>query len=163
MAQDITINSRKIDNSIHRTWKCDLVEETLDYWLFVGKFEDEVSHKQLGIIKAETISYEYYFKNKMFNVFRFHEPNGEFKFYYCNVNLPPEFENNVLDYVDLDIDVLVKKDFTFEILDEDEFQENSKRFGYSDELKRKVKESLAELIEMIQTNRFPFYKNLHLF
>jgi uncharacterized protein len=162
MNKIVTINSRKLDNSLHRTWKCELIEETIDYWLFVGKFDREVSHNQLGVIKNGTITYEYYFKDKMFNIFRFHEPDGEFKFHYCNLNLPPKFEDKVLEYVDLEIDVLVKKDFTFEILDEDEYKDNSKRFGYSDQLKAQVEASLAELIEVIQTRKFPFCEHLQL-
>jgi uncharacterized protein len=160
MFEIITINSRKLDNSIHRSWTCKLVEETEDYWLFAGKFDRQVEHKQLGVIRPGTISYEYYFKHEWFNIFRFHEPEGEFKFYYCNLNLPPKFEDNVLDYVDLDIDVLVRKDLSFEILDEDEFAENSVLFGYSDELKMKITESLAELILLISRRQFPFDKNL---
>jgi uncharacterized protein len=156
MNKIITINSRKFDNSIHRSWTCELIKETSGYWLFVGKFDREVQHKQLGVIRLGTISYEYYFKNQYFNVFRFHEPEGELKFYYCNINLPPKFENNVLDYVDLDLDVLVQKDFSVEILDEDEFAENSKLFVYSADLKLQVETALHELLLNITQREFPF-------
>jgi uncharacterized protein len=156
MPENITINSRKFDNSVHRSWQCRLLEETFDYWLFAGEFSREVRHEQLGIIRRKTFSYEYYFKNKWFNVFRFHEPEGDFKFYYCNINMPPKFENNVLDYVDLDLDVLVQKDFSFKILDEDEFEQNSKLYGYSNEIKLKAKKTLNELLLNIQQRDFPF-------
>jgi uncharacterized protein len=162
MNQIITVNSRKFDNSIQRSWQCDFVEETSDHWLFVGEFEREITHKQLGVIRRKTVSYEYYFKNKWYNVFRFHEPEGDFKFYYCNINMPPKFENNALDYVDLDLDVLVQKDFSFKILDEEEYNDNSELFGYSDELKSQASKSLNELLEMIKTNQFPFTETLQL-
>jgi uncharacterized protein len=156
MSEIITVNSRKLDNSVQRTWICEAIEETADYWLFVGKFDREIRHKQLGVIRLGTVSYEYYFKNRWFNVFRFHEPEGDLKFYYCNINLPPKFENNVLDYIDLDLDVLVQKDFSFEILDEDEFKQNSKLFRYSDALKLKVEMTLNELLSNITQRQFPF-------
>jgi protein associated with RNAse G/E len=156
---EIIVNSRKFDGKLHRSWNCELIEETTNYWLLVGKFEHEVNHSKLGEIKQGTISYEYFFKDKYFNIFRFHEPNGELKFYYCNISLLPKFENNVLDFVDLDIDVLVKKDFSFEILDEDEFEKNTKLFNYSDETKILVNKSLEDLIKMIRSKDFPFGKN----
>lgn len=152
----ITINSRKFDNSIHRSWNCELLEENETYWLFVGEFEQEIIHPELGIIRRGTISYEYYQKQKWFNIFRFHEPEGDLKFYYCNINLPPKFENNVLDYIDLDLDILVRKDFSFEILDADEFKSNSIRFQYPKNVKIMVQQSLQELIKMIENKSFPF-------
>ncbi|MEK7722750.1 MAG: DUF402 domain-containing protein [Acidobacteriota bacterium] len=156
MEKLITINSRKFDNSIHRNWQCKLLEETKEYWLFVGEFEKEVSHNKLGVIRRKTISYEYYFKEKWFNIFRFHEPEGQLKFYYCNINMPPIFENGVLDYVDLDIDVLVKKDFQFEILDEDEFIENSNKYEYPSSIQSMAKTNLHKLLEKIKKQAFPF-------
>lgn len=152
----ITINSRKFDGSIHRSWQCELLNKTDKYWLFVGEFEKEISHSKLGVIRRKTISYEYYFKDKWFNVFRFHEPEGKLKFYYCNINMPPVFENGVLDYVDLDIDILVQKDFSFEILDEDEFAENSLKHKYNSELRSQVDKTLDELKSLIRQRIFPF-------
>jgi uncharacterized protein len=160
MSENITINSRKLDYSIQRSWQCELVEETFVYWLFLGKFESEIKHSELGIIRRGTISYEYYFKDKWFNVFRFHEPEGDLKYYYCNINMPPIFENNMVDYVDLDIDILVQKDFSFKILDEDEFEINSQKLAYSEELKLNVKRSIKDLIELIEKRQFPFDGNL---
>ncbi len=154
--ESVTINARKFDFSIHRTWKCNLIEETANYWLFVGKFQTEVKHSKLGIIKAGTISYEYYFKDKWFNIFRFHEPNGELRNYYCNINQPPKFENNTLNFVDLDIDVLVWADFNVEILDLEEFEQNREKFGYSTELISKTLETLDEVLEIVRLKQFPF-------
>lgn len=152
----VTINSRKFDGSIYRTWHCDLKEETKDYWLFYGEFENEISHPSLGIIRPKTKSYEYYFKDKWFNIFRFHEPEGGLKFYYCNLNLPPVFKNDVLDYIDLDFDLLVQKDLSFELLDEDEFHENSIKFNYPPDLVNQVTLNIVKLINLIQTEQFPF-------
>lgn len=152
----ITVNARKFDNSIHKSWKCKLLTENTDYWIFLGKFEREINHSQLGIIRRGTISYEYYWTHKWFNVFRFHEPEGDLKYYYCNINFPPKFENNTLDYVDLDLDILVKKDLSFEILDQDEFEENAKIYNYSSDLKTKIGQAVEELLEIIQQRQFPF-------
>ena len=152
----ITINSRKFNNKIHRTWEASLIEQKDSLLIFVGKFESEVKHPELGIIRRGTISYEYYWTDRWYNVFRFHEPDGKLRNFYCNVNMPPKFENNVLDYIDLDIDVFVLKDFSYRILDLEEFEENAQYFNYSKELRSKVKESLNKLISMIERRIFPF-------
>jgi len=124
--------------------------------IFVGEFENDVSHSHLGLIRRGTISYEYYWLDRWYNVFRFQEPDGNFRNYYCNINMPPTYQNNVLDYVDLDIDVLVRDDLSLKMLDEDEYRRNSEVFTYPDELKASVERSLEELLNLIRNREFPF-------
>ncbi len=152
----VVINSRKFDGKIHRSWNARLIEQSNSLLIFVGKFEEEISHRYLGVIRRGTISYEFYWLNRWYNVFRFHEPDGGLRNFYCNVNMPPKFENDVLDYIDLDIDILVWKDFSQQILDVEEFEENAKSFSYSDNLREKVRASLSELSSLIENRMFPF-------
>ena len=152
----ITINSRKYDGSIHRSWQATLIEQSTSLLKFVGEFDQVIKHQHIGVIRRGTISYEYYWLDRWYNVFRFHEPNGEFRNFYCNINLPPIFDNDVLDYIDLDIDVLIWKDFSYSILDLDEFEENAVIFKYPKELITKIKMNLKELIHQIEHRKFPF-------
>jgi uncharacterized protein len=156
----ITVNSRKYDKSIRRSWQCKLIEENSKYFVFLGEFETEVNHKQLGVIRPSTVSYEYYWKNEYFNVFSFYEPNGEFRNFYCNISMPPTFENGTLDYVDLDIDILVWQDFSIEILDIDEYETNKEKYSYPVSLQQKVSESIEILLSKIKNKEFPFDINL---
>lgn len=152
----ITINSRKFDGEIHRSWKAELIGRKDTLLELVGIFEFEVNHPHLGFIRRGTISYEYYWLDRWYNVFRFHEPEGDLRNFYCNLNLPPAFNNGVLDYVDLEIDVLVWKDFGFEILDRKEFEEKAAKFNFSTDLKKETEKNLAELLEIIKVRQFPF-------
>ncbi len=154
--QIVKINSRKFDWRVHRSWEAEFLEANDSLLTFVGKFEKEVEHPELGVIRRDTISYEFYWLDRGYNVFRFHEPEGDLRNFYCNLNLPPTFKNNVLDYVDLDIDVLVWKDFSYEILDVDEYETNAERFGYSDKLRDEVHENLEKVLQMIERKSFPF-------
>jgi len=152
----VQINSRKFDWKIHRSWKAEFLEQTDSLLIFVGTFEKEVKHPNLGVIRRNTISYEYYWLNRGYNVFRFHEPEGDLRNFYCNLNLPPKFENGVLDYVDLDVDVLVWKDFSFEILDSDEFETNAKIFDYPQKIRDEVDLNLKEILSLLEFRKFPF-------
>ena len=152
----VTINSRKFDGAIHRSWKAKPIEKRGSLLVFVGEFEEEVRHSKLGVIRRGTISYEYYWLDRWYNVFKFYEPEGGLRNYYCNLNMPPRFEGDILDYVDLEIDVLVSNDFAIEILDLEEFEENSRLFGYSDELKAQTFQTLDEILRIIEARAFPF-------
>lgn len=154
--QVVTVNSRKFDNSIRRSWKCRLVERLDPLLVFAGEFETDVNHADLGFIRRGTLSYEYYWLDRWYNVFRFHEPDGAFRNFYCNVNMPPEFKEGVLDYVDLDIDVLVRADFSYQVLDMEEFKANAVKFGYPAEVVLNAERALQEIIESIEKLEFPF-------
>ena len=152
----IRINARKFDNKIHRSWECKFLERKNSLLTFVGEFEKEVNHPDLGVIRRGTVSYEYYWLDRWHNVFRFHEPDGKLRNFYCNVNMPPVFENKILDYIDLDIDVLVWNDFSYKILDVEEFDLNSLKFNYSAHMIENAKKSLDELLQAINSRHFPF-------
>lgn len=156
LEKSITINSRKFDGAVNRSWKCDLAERNGSLLVFIGIFDLEVKHADLGIIRRGTVSYEYYWLDRWYNVFRFHEPDGEFRNYYCNINIPPRFQDGILDYVDLDIDVLVWPDGSFKILDRDEFEVNSIKFQYPAELREASERALNEVLHLIETSQFPF-------
>ncbi len=155
-ANPVVINSRKFNGEIHRSWNAFLIGRENSLLSFLGEFDQEIKHEHLGIIRRKTISYEFYWLDKYYNIFRFHEPDGKFRNFYCNINLPPVFENGVLDYIDLEIDLIVNKDFSYKILDEDEFEQNSKLYKYSDSLISKTKKTLEEILILLKSRKFPF-------
>ena len=155
-SEEITVISRNYDLTIKRTWKAKLVRDESPLIELIGEFDQDVEHSNLGLISYGTVSYEYYWIDRWYNIFRFQEAKGKLRNYYCNIAMPPTLRNRTLDYVDLDVDILVWPDRSFEILDLDEFQENSVRFGYSDAIRTSVHELVSELTEMLQSDTFPF-------
>ena len=154
--QQVTINSRKFDQSIRKSWKCSLIERNSPLLVFMGEFDEDVAHPDLGLIKRGTVSHEYFWLDRWYNVFRFHEPSGELRNYYCNITMPPIFDNGIVDYVDLDIDIVVWKDRRCEILDFVDFETNSQRYGYSADAISNARSALHELIELVRCRQFPF-------
>ena len=151
----ITVNSRKYDGTIQRSWKCEFIERRGSLLIFVGEFDFAVDHNELGSIDKGTMSYEYYWFDRWYNVFRFHEPNGDLKSFYFNISMPPDFANGVLNYIDLDIDILVQPDLTYTVLDQDDFDKNAHAFGYSVDVKERVEQTLDELIRAIEDRNLP--------
>jgi uncharacterized protein len=156
MNQIFTINSRKFDGKIHRSWKADLIEQKDALLTFVGVFDQEVNHPILGVIRRETVSYEFYWLDRWYNIFRFHEPGGELRNFYCNISQPPVLTEDILDYIDFDIDLLVWKDFSYQILDLEEFEENEKIFKYPPKVVENIHAGIAEIEFMIEQRLFPF-------
>ena len=153
--RQITINSRKYDGSVRRCWQGCLVSERPDLILVVGLFDADVEHSDLGLIRKGTVSFEHYWPANWYNVFRFHEPDGTLRNYYCNITMPPVLLGDTLDYVDLDIDVLVWPDGRCDVLDRDDFERNIVRFGYPQDVIDRAEQSLTELLAAIEKNEIP--------
>lgn len=152
----IVVRSFKYDGSEHRRWHARLVRCDSSLIELDGRFEEEIRHAQLGTILPGTRSLEYYWLDHWYNVFRFLEPSGRLLYYYCNVNVPPVFDANGLSFIDLDLDILVAPDLSHRILDREEFETNCERFNYPQEVRRRARLALDELLCLIESRRFPF-------
>ncbi|MEP6944995.1 MAG: DUF402 domain-containing protein [Acidobacteriota bacterium] len=154
-----TIRSLNYDRTIRKSWACELIEQFDQALTFMGVFDRDIDHAHLGLIACGTISYEYYWLDRWYNVFRFHEPNGQFRNFYCNISTPPTFRMGVLEYVDLDVDILVWRDGTVEILDREEYEENSIKYAIPPDVTNNVESAVAELLDAIARRQFPFDTN----
>lgn len=152
----VEVQTFKLDGQPHRSWRAELLRREGALLVLDGKFKADVHHDLLGTIAGGTHSLEYYWLDRWYNVFRFSQPNGELRNYYCNVNVPPTFDGKILSYVDLDLDILVAPDFSFQVLDVEDFERNAKTLEYSFEILNNARLAVNELAAMIQTRQFPF-------
>src|SRR6185503_4087998 len=120
----IVVSVRKYDGVEHRRWPARIARIERPLLVLDAVFDEEIEHDLLGTISSGTISTEYYWLDRWYNVFRFSDPDQNLKNFYCNINTPPQFDGRVLSYIDLDVDVLVAPDLTYKFLDEDDFEQN---------------------------------------
>jgi uncharacterized protein len=67
---------------------------------------------------------EYYYTDRWYNIFAIHDRDDhKIKGWYCNIGMPAVFEEGIVSYVDLALDLWVSLDGTQTVLDEDEFEE----------------------------------------
>lgn len=154
--KSIQVRTYKYDGSEHRSWSAQLLTQDGSLLVLDAKFAIDVEHDQLGFIACGTHSLEYYWLDRWYNIFRFGHPDGSVRNFYCNVNLPPTFDGEVLKYADLDLDILVNPDFSYRILDVDDFERNSETYGYPEDVRAGARQALDELVKMIEARTFPF-------
>ncbi len=152
----VTVRACKYDGREHRRWSAELLRQNGPLVVLDAYFSEEVVHSHLGTIARGTHSLEYYWLDRWYNVFRFAQPDGSLRNYYCNVNLPPTLEAGVLNYVDLDLDIVVNPDLSYHVLDYDDFETNSRLYGYSDEVRTNASSAIKDLIHLIEAREFPF-------
>ena len=152
----IVVIVRKFDGAEHRRWSARLVDRSGSLITLDARFDEHIEHDLLGSIPLGTISTEYYWLDRWYNVFRFCDPERKPKRFYCNINMPPQFDGKTLSYVDLDIDVLVELDLSYRILDLEDFEENSRRYPYPVHVQKAARIALDDVVRLIETRSFPF-------
>jgi len=152
----ILVQTLKYDGSKHRSWSAELVRQQGALLVLDAIFDRRIEHELLGTIYKGTLSSEYYWLDRWYNVFRFQDSAGNLRNYYCNINQPPSFDGHILSYVDLDIDVLVNPDLSYQVLDLEEFERNALHYGYPRQLQEQARAALNELIGLIKAKAFPF-------
>jgi protein associated with RNAse G/E len=101
----------------------------------------------------------YYWPDRWYNVVQFTANDEHPAGWYCNVAAPPTLVDGVLSYVDYELDLMVypaADGMTWELLDEDEFEEACERCRYDEALIARCRAAVDELIAMIEAREYPF-------
>jgi hypothetical protein len=154
--ESVTVRVLKYDGTEYRRWRGRLARKETSLVVLDAQFDVEVSHHLLGEIQRGTKTIEYYWLDRWYNVFQFLNDDEKTRLYYCNINMPPTFDQNLLTYIDLDIDILVQPDFSYQVLDLAEFERNAKHYGYSKDVRMRAHAALDEAVSIIETHQFPF-------
>ena len=84
VGESILVHSYKYDGRLHRVWPARLFRLEGPLIVVEGSFGEEVEHPLLGLIKAGTLSTEFFWTDRWYSVFRFREPSGELRNFYFN-------------------------------------------------------------------------------
>lgn len=152
----ITVRALKFDRKEHKRWRARINRYEGSLIVLDAVFDIEVQHDRLGLIRRGTLTREYYWLDRWYNVFAFLDADGRVTSFYCNINMPPRFDGQELCYVDLDVDVLVTPRLSYEILDVEEFELNAAHYLYPNAVIDAAHVALDELITLIEARVFPF-------
>ena len=95
---------------------------------------------------------EYYYTDRWYNIFAIHDRDDDgVKGWYCNIGMPAVFEEWVVSYVDLALDLWVSVDGKQTILDEEEFED----LQLNEELKSGALRGLDELKTLFLKDKPP--------
>lgn len=145
----------KFDHSVYRVHS-KMVMGWKDGVLILEGAPGEKVQAQGGNWKTTHYDITYCWFDRWFSIFEFYDPKGHFEFFYVNIQEPARLEAGNLQLVDLDLDLLVKPDLSWELLDEDEFVSHRLRYSYPPELVAQVARTIADVQARIMQLDFPF-------
>ena len=156
MNNSMTIKALKYPNIPHYEWKGELLDKTDEYVIIKCNPGREIIHHSKGqVFTINHTTIEMFSLKEWYTVAMDIEENKIIS-YYCNIAKPSILKDNELSFVDLDLDVVKMKDQDWEVVDQDEFIENSVKYQYPQELKEKAIQALKQLQDKINNKEFPF-------
>lgn len=153
MLKQIIIQSFKHDGSLHRSWLDGYVLES-DYTAVIVTDKCLVIdyNQRKWITKEPAICF--FYPDRFYNVIAMIRNDGIH--YYCNIASPFIIDNEALKNIDYDLDVKVAPDYSYKILDEDEYFFHKNIMNYPQDLQHILEKTLNHLLLEIQLKKGAF-------
>lgn len=129
-----------------------------DDYMVCGDYKTTITESDGTKHKTKEPAIMFFYKKRWFNILAQLKKQG--LFYYCNIATPFLIDDDIVKYIDYDLDLRVFPDGGFKVLDKNEYNYHKKIMHYSDELDEILKSELTSLIEMKRNNVGPFDKEL---
>lgn len=136
-----------------------ILQKTSPYLLYTAPYPLLITNEGKEVIYPFGI-HAYFFKDQYYNVFHLFTKEGIFQKAYVNIASPITIIDKKKIFIDYDIDIIVLPDFSYSIVDQDEFEEHQKLYGRTNE--KLVKEAEQTVISLIKNRNFPFCWDQHL-
>ena len=152
----IKIHCYKHNGMIYKTWEKAIVLDINDEYLVLGNNNVLITKKDVRSWHTKEPAIMFFYKNRWFNIIAQLKTNG--LFYYSNIASPYVIDNNVIKYIDYDLDLRVFPDGSFRVLDRNEYNYHKKLMNYPEEIQEIIKYELTALIDMKRAGVTPFNK-----
>lgn len=156
--QEIRIVAFKHHGKLHRVWYQTYLIEDNEEYVAVGSTHSLVVESDGRKWHAIEPAVSIFMKNEWFNIVAMMKSDGIY--YYVNIASPSLFKNNIIEYIDYDLDFKVDPDFHIRTLDEFEYKKHKKLFNYSEELDEVIKYNFKKVKNKIEKKEFPFSHEL---
>lgn len=154
IGQHVEIHSYKHNGNIHRIWHETTILDASDQVLIGANNKTLVMESDGRTWYTREPAVCYYYTEYWFNVLCMLRKDGVY--FYCNISSPFVYDQKAIKYIDYDLDVKVFPDFTYKILDEDEYRKHKSEMDYPEEIQSIIYQQLDILIDMIENRSGPF-------
>ncbi len=153
MRNPVASNKLKFDGTRKPPWRGDLVEVHPDGWLVV--FYEEPPRATTG---GEWPAYglRYHGTDQPLSILVSFNTTGHVLEYHCDAAFPATIRRRDIEFIDLDLDLVVAPDYTGYERDSDDFARNSRLMGYTDEAIATAHEGIRIARELLAARRTPF-------
>lgn len=146
----LTVRANKADTTNYRWWQTTVESVSENEIVTFTPPGHKVEQPAGGWVSRYTIR-AFYWLDKFYNLLEVYEEDGSLVEIYIHIASPVNIRNNEIHYTDFELDVVRMSGRETEVLDEDEFAEATKTFGYSAEFQAHCNAVTREAVELART------------
>ena len=133
-------------------WRSLVIDEVPGQW--VVTYSHRPGHAPRGIETEHAI--QFFGLDKPLTVLACFDQAGAIIEWQCDAALPAIRTGAMIEYVDLDLDVMVNPDGSYFVRDLEDFEERSVSLEYSEEAKAAAWKGVALALLLVKRKRYPF-------
>ncbi len=158
IGDQIVVQSYKHDESLHRIWtNARVIENTEDYIVIANKRTKVIENNgRFWFTKEPSVTF--FYKKHWFNCIGILRKEGIA--YYCNIASPYVLDDEAIKYIDYDLDIKVKPDFSYRVLDRNEYNRHKNQMEYPKKLRKILEVELDKLKSLVNEKEGPFEDGL---
>ena len=158
VGSEVYIQSYKHDGSLHRTWCKGMVVEATDteYVVVTNKTWVIEADGRKWLTREPAVCF--FWTNRWYNVISMIRKTGVY--YYCNLASPSLYDGEAIKNIDYDLDVKLYPDWSYLILDENEYASHAKKMNYPKDIMDIVENQMQKLLHEMEEEHDPFNSKL---
>ena len=156
VGDNLTIHCYKHNGFLNQVCHNAKVLEINDNFIVLANDKARITEYDNQSYNTKEVAILIFYKHNWFNIIAQLKEHG--LFYYCNIATPYIIENNLLKYIDYDLDLRVFPDGSFKVLDRNEYEYHKRIMKYSKNLDRIINNELSNLINLKKAKIDPFNK-----
>ncbi|MDF2605936.1 MAG: hypothetical protein K0S34_126 [Bacillales bacterium] len=148
------IQSYKHNGLIHRVWESAVILHGTQDEMIAANDKTVVTEAdgRTWITREPAICY--FHSSYWFNVIGMIRDDGVY--YYCNISSPFVFDEGAIKYIDYDLDIKVFPNYSYILLDEDEYEKHRIEMNYPEVIDQILKQNINILLGWIKDKKGPF-------
>lgn len=152
----LKIHCYKHNGKIYQASEEAVVLDILENGIVCANNKVTVTEAKGKSYKTRELAIIFFYKSNWFNIIAQLKDFG--LFYYCNIATPYVIDENVIKYIDYDLDLRVFPDGGYKVLDRNEYNYHKAKMNYQPEIDIIVNKELDELIKLKKSKQGPFDK-----
>lgn len=155
--REIAVRALKYDRRPHLTWRSGLVYNSPTGLVCLAPPGTVCTHHGKGIqFQIDHYGLSVFPRGAWFNAMLDFDAEGRPLQIYCNVALPYVADAQGIEWVDLDLDVVMAPGMAAALVDEDEFTANARAYRYPDCIIERARATASALLDLAGRRAFPF-------
>ncbi|HNX16431.1 MAG TPA: DUF402 domain-containing protein [Bacilli bacterium] len=154
MGRWLGIQCYKHNGNLHRCWDRGFVLDNNHDFLIVASRRAKVVENNGRSWFTKEPAITIFSKREWWNVICMIKEDGVC--FYCNIASPSLVDNDIIKYIDYDLDAKLFPNGEVRVLDEKEYAHHRDSFGYDDELDMILKYTMQNVVDRMKNRDFPF-------